>query len=177
MEGHRLPGSRRCPAEGPGLARRQAGGTGPAPGAGRESGEEGQGSSGHGMGVRQPPQRGRGSGHVTRGGGGRTGPAEGTRPNRPGPPPHPPSPRRTHALSTSSRTFHMLSMAPIVRRPPRSHCPLPPAPGGSARRAPGSHRRTAEPGPLRAAAASANRGTRRRSRKWKVPDRTACWEM
>lgn len=29
------------------------------------------------------------------------------------------APRRTHALSTSSRTFHMFSMAPTARRPVR----------------------------------------------------------
>lgn len=84
-------------------------------------------------------------------------------------PQRPPAPRRTHALSTSSRTFHIFSMVPTAWRPARPRCPPPPAPGGPARRAPGSRRRrAAQPGPLRLAAASAEPGTRRRTRKWRV---------
>lgn len=68
----------------------------------------------------------------------------------PGPPR---APRPTHALSTSSRTFHMFNIG--ADRPETRPAPLPPppAPGGPVRRSPA------------AAAASADPGTRRRSRK------------
>lgn len=118
--------------------------------------------------MRQPPQQGEGQRPCCEGGGGARARLRGHNRAAPGPPPCPPAPRRTHALSTSSRTFHMFSMAPTAWRPPRPRCPPPPAPEGPARHAPGSRRRAAEPGPLRAAAASAERGTRRRSRKWSV---------
>lgn len=83
------------------------------------------------------------------GGGGSAGPAEGPRPSRPRPPARAPP---------YSRLVHQLPHFPHVQhgtdRPETRPAPLPPppAPGGPARRSP-------------AAAASAEPGTRRRSRK------------
>lgn len=154
-KGHRLPEKQPLPGCNPGGATKPRRKDAEGPpwavtwGQGRRQGRTaGPGSAGHTGGVRPPPRQGRSRGHVGRGGGSAD-PAEGPRLSRPGPPAHArPYSRLVHQLPHFPHVQHGAD-SPEIRPAP---LPPPPAPGGPARRAP-------------AAAASAEPGTRRRSRK------------